>query len=155
MPKLLAFLTLVMANLAIPMASHAVTITMEIEQRYRFADTPGNVPYGVLIQFHHDGSVTEYEPDPNCYIRSNFLEECPRSGRGAYELDLGWLDMHIPATTVTVMEPAEGGGDCDLSEAEALQTWMEYFFLSWGMLIPIFFAAYAIGVLSKVIRGSR
>ena len=149
--------SLVVANLAIPTTANAVTLTLSV-QMFSNTDMQYRTPIQELnVDIDIDGTEYSYLPSADGCARSSVTA---RLFWCAFELDVGALDGLITSsTTVTVSPPDDGSSDedsgCSLSEAEALQTWLNYFFLSWGIMIPIFFAAYAVGVLAKVIRGNK
>ena len=157
MRLVIAVLTLVVANIAIPTIANAATITLSWAT---FSDADTEEFSSVVVSLRIDGTWVRYEPSYlNCGTDSNtrgvFEHEC-----NDIELINGNLYTSAASTTTTVTVTAGGeetntDSGCDLSEAEALQTWLNYFFLSWGIMIPIFFAAFGLGAIVRTIRGTR
>ena len=158
MRKILAVLIMVVANVAIPTISSAATITLDIllgADEYESAT-------GGVVSLRINGTWVRYDvPYQNCganfgtdrngVIVGESTIEC-----NDVELVNGNLFTSADSTTVTVTVPGEETNTgCDLTQEEALQIWLSYFFLSWGILIPIFIAALAVGAIAKTIRGNR
>ena len=164
MSRVLTVCFLVVANLAIPATSFAATITVSNQMFYftdgtaitsRFsADMVGSY----LIELEVNGAAVIYEPEIDCHRLdiTTMGMECER-----FEIDVGELSVGQSTVTVTAAAPVEGDGEgessgnCDLSTDEALEIWLSYFFVSWGIMIPVFVAALSVGAIAKVIRGNR
>lgn len=163
MQYILAFAFLVVANVAITATASAATVTLDFSLYWDDQSNASGLSDRTVIRLWIDGTAVTYEPWQGCtagpspYDRNDYWVHCIPVSEGAnIELINGNLYTadDLTTATVTVSEPAEEP-DCNLSSEDALNTWLSYFFLSWGIMIPIFFAAYAVGMLVRVIRGSR
>ena len=155
---LLAVLSLVVANLAIPTTSFAATVTLGVQMNVPVASF--SVPDSFSVSLNINGSWVTYEPGVGECSEAGITRNYNLVTCSPVELIQGNLytaaDLTSSTVTVTVSgEETSTGDGCDLSSAEALQTWLEYFFLSWGIMIPILFAAYGIGIIGRVIRGTK
>ena len=159
MSRVLTVCFLVVANLAIPATSFAVTITIDFFNLYwARSQPPADMSDTPQIRFRVGGAGYVYEPSGVCSVGELAI------GCADMEFDVGALDGLITTettVTVTAAAPVEGDGEgessgnCDLSTDEALEIWLSYFFVSWGIMIPVFIAALSVGAIAKVIRGNR